>query len=98
MTSVPMTGRALREYAAARGWLLGRGRTERPARFAAAVRAARDRIAADPTSLPLHPGSDRVRRCRVAGFDYDLLFTARPSGPIIVSVWSYHRNPADRPA
>ena len=67
-------------------------------RFLAAVRTARARIAADPTSLPLDPNSTAVRRIRVAGFPYDLLFKVPPSGPLVVSVWHLHRNPADRPA
>ena len=68
------------------------------AKFLRALDAAETRVAADPTSLPLQPGDDRIRRCRIHGFPYDLLFDSQPGGPVVVSVWHLHRNPADRPA
>ena len=97
MTPVSFTPTAVAEYRDARGWHRGNGRPDLARKFAAAVRAARARIAADPTSLPLHPGSGGLRRIRVNGFPYDLLFRVRPGGVQVLSVWNHFRDPADRP-
>ena len=94
MTPVTLNPRARRELAEATLYFRGGGVD---GDFRRAARAARRRIAGDPLSLPLQPGSGTVRRCRVAGFDYDLLFKVRSSGVEIVSVWHHARNPADRP-
>ena len=94
MTPVSLNERAKRELADAVLYYRGRSLA---GRFRQNVRAARDRIAADPTSLPLQPGHATLRRSRVGGFPYDLLFRVRPGGAQVLSVWHHHRDPADRP-
>ena len=94
MTPAPFSPRAQDEYDEAYLFFLEVGKADA---FADAVAAARARIADDPTALPLQPGNDRVRRCRVSRFRYDLLFVTRPAGPLVVAVWHLHRDPADRP-
>ena len=95
MTPVTLAVRARRELA--EGALFYRGRAPSGS-FRRNVRAARDRIAADPTSLPYQPGSDRVRRRRVKDFPYDLLFRVLSGGAEVLSVWHHHRDPADLPS
>ena len=79
----PFTVRAEDEYYESYAYHLARGRA---AAFDRAVGDAASRVAADPGSLPLNPGSDRFRRSPVRGFPYDLLFELLPSGPQVLSV------------
>ena len=94
MTPVTTSPRADGEFADALVYYDARGRGRA---FLAAFDAAVARIAADPTSLPLQPGHGTLRRSRVGGFPYDLLFRVRPGGAQVLSVWHHHRDPADRP-
>lgn len=65
-------------------------------RFLDAVVLARQRIEADPLTLPFaehYPGSREVRRCPVEGFPYQVIFEIRPDELVVLAVAHCSRRP-----
>jgi len=93
MAAVNFRPEAAEEVSAAHAWYLARDRRV-AARLFREVDAAVERIAADPSALPLHDGENRFLKLRT--FPYLFVFRATEGEAEVLAFAHLHRRPGYR--